>query len=80
MPVRTLALIAALAAGGAGCVSVPESEPAPFECRTDIQYETDDFGVPSVRVNGRLHELGDDERDRIGQRFVDFYCPRTDGG
>lgn len=39
-----------------------------------IEYETDRFGVPYPVVDGVAYELTEDERDAIGQSFVNAYC------
>ena len=49
-----------------GCASSPE---------ITVTYEPDRFGVPVPVINGERYPLTDNEREAIGQSFVDAYCP-----
>jgi len=49
-----------------GCVTAPEIV---------VTYEQDRFGIPYPVINDEPYPLTEAERDAIGQKFVDAYCP-----
>jgi len=67
-----LCLLAALVLC-AGCTStVPREAPTPA---CTVTYVPDQHAVPVPIVNGVPYPMSDAERQRIGQAFVDAYCP-----